>query len=1046
MRKWFTLVAVICVFALTGSVYAQFTATWPLDATAAKVPTVTGAQATSVAASQMVPGTNFASGTHNSDGFQCAYTTTWPTVPTDGLNIDFPLSPDASSHMTVTGLTMTVKISGSSNSQALSLAYQVDGAGAWTTIGSAQSVPSGGTSNVTFGSLSQYFANGHTYVVRLYVYAGASSVSSSRKVYIKNVAFTGTTTNANVPSIFLSTLTLPSFGTLVAGTSSSSQSYTVSGTKLTDNVVVTAQTPFLVSLDNTTFSASVTLNKTDSILALTTVYVKFSPATAGGNLSGSITHTSAGAGTKTLAVSGTAISVEPTAQSSLTVGTITGTSVQLTITPGNGKSRIITACENDIPTWTPTDGKSLTGVDANFAAATNQGSATRVVFNLPDSVSRSVTVTGLQVATKYNFAVFEYNGNNGTENYLLASPGFAAATTLTVPGLSVSTAALSFGNVVIGSAPVEKSLTVSGKFLEPADGSISVTSTGNFQISTTSGSGYSQALSIPYTGATLTAVPLYVQFTVDSIKNYFGTIAISGGNATDVSVSLSGFGRDSASVIGKAIYVAVDGNDVTGTGSIDKPYKSIQGAVLKLQAGLTLVLRGGTYAKDSIIVRDKTLSDVTIRSYPDERAIIDASTNGTAGIDVIVFYGNNSKFYGIDVVNAPHNGMWLLGNNNIVENCRFYKCGDSGFKLGAHLESIFPANNSIVNCDAFWNYDTRGNGGNADGFAAKWNIGSGNRFAHCRSWENSDDGWDLWQADSTVVMDSCWCWRNGNYYIKSSAGNGNGFKIGGSPVCVPHIMRNCISFDNVGDSGGKGFDQNSNLAGHTMLNCLSWGNSYLDYNFYKASTNGTLTCKNSVQYKGTTSPYIKFVDGVVQNNSWAALKFQTGYTWAGVTVSDADFVSADSSLAKLPRNADGSLQVSDLYRLKETSGLINKGQDVGIPFYGSAPDLGPFEYGLVSAVKEYEPIIGPRSFKVDQNYPNPFNPSTVISYQIPNNSFVTLKVYNILGKEVATLVNEEKSSGIYRVTFDASHLPSGLYIYSVTAGKYSQVKKMMLIK
>lgn len=110
MRKWFTLVAVICVFALTGSVYAQFTATWPLDATAAKVPTVTGAQATSVAASQMVPGTNFASGTHNSDGFQCAYTTTWPTVPTDGLNIDFPLSPDASSHMTVTGLTMTVKI------------------------------------------------------------------------------------------------------------------------------------------------------------------------------------------------------------------------------------------------------------------------------------------------------------------------------------------------------------------------------------------------------------------------------------------------------------------------------------------------------------------------------------------------------------------------------------------------------------------------------------------------------------------------------------------------------------------------------------------------------------------------------------------------------------------------------------------------------------------------------------------------------------------------------------------------------------------------
>jgi hypothetical protein len=1044
MKKWFTLVVVVCTFALTGSVYAQFTATWAL--TSDNTVAVTGTQASSVSAAQIIPGSKFSSGTHNSDGFSCSYTTTWPTTPTDGLNIDFPLSPDASSNMTVTGLTMTVKISGSSGSQAVSLAYQVDGTGSWTTIGSAQTVPSGGTSNVTFGTLSQYLVNGHTYVVRLYVYGAASSISASRKVYIKNVAFTGTTTNANVPSVFLSTTALPTFGTVVAGTSSTSQSYTVSGAKLSDNVVITAQTPFLVSTDNSTFTSTLTLARTDSnSLASTTVYVKFSPTTAGGTLTGSITHASTGAGTKTLTVTGTAIATEPTTQSSLTVGTITGTSVALTIAPGNGTSRIITVCEGSVPTWTPSDGKSITGVDANFAAATNQGSATRVIFNAPDSVSRSVVVTGLQVATNYQFAVYEYNGNNGSENYLLTSPGTASTTTLTVPGLSASTAALAFGNVIVGSTSPVKTVSITGKFLSPQAGSLSVVSTGSFLISSDSSS-FSQALNVTYSGATLTAAPIYVKFTADSIKNYYGAITVSGGGASDVVINLSGFGRDSSSVISKAIYVAPDGNDVTGTGAIDKPYKSIQGAALKLQAGMTLVLRGGTYAKDSIIIRDKTLSDVTIMSYPGERAVIDASTNGTAGIDVIVFYGNNSKFYGIDVTTAPHNGMWLLGNNNLVENCRFYNCGDSGFKLGAHLETIYPANNFVLNCDAFWNYDTRGNGGNADGFAAKWNIGSGNRFAHCRSYENSDDGWDLWQADSTVTMDSCWCIRNGNYHITSAAGNGNGFKVGGKPVCVPHIMHNCISFDNKGDSGGKGFDQNSNFAGHVMLNCLAWGNSYLDYNFYKPSTNGTLICKNSIQYKGKTSPYIKFVDGVVQNNSWAAQKFQTGYTWAGVTVTDADFVSVDTSLAFLPRNADGSLQVTDLYKLKSTSGLIDKGQDVGIPFYGSAPDIGPFEYGLISGIKEYEPIVGPRTFKVDQNYPNPFNPSTVISYEIPNNSFVTLKVYDILGKEVATLVNEEKSSGIYRVTFDASHLPSGIYIYNITAGKYSQVKKMMLLK
>jgi len=145
-------------------------------------------------------------------------------------------------------------------------------------------------------------------------------------------------------------------------------------------------------------------------------------------------------------------------------------------------------------------------------------------------------------------------------------------------------------------------------------------------------------------------------------------------------------------------------------------------------------------------------------------------------------------------------------------------------------------------------------------------------------------------------MDSCWCFRNGkDVFGVGAAGNGNGFKVGGAPVCVPHIMRNCISFANQGSSGGKGFDQNSNFAGHTMLNCISFGNSYLDFNFYKPSTNGTLTAENCIEYKGTTSPYIKFVDGVVKNNSWKAFSWQTGYTWAGFTVTDNDFESVDTT-------------------------------------------------------------------------------------------------------------------------------------------------------
>jgi hypothetical protein len=85
-------------------------------------------------------------------------------------------------------------------------------------------------------------------------------------------------------------------------------------------------------------------------------------------------------------------------------------------------------------------------------------------------------------------------------------------------------------------------------------------------------------------------------------------------------------------------------------------------------------------------------------------------------------------------------------------------------------------------------------------------------------------------------------------------------------------------------------------------------------------------------------------------------------------------------------------------------------------------------------------------FKLEQNYPNPFNPSTVISYRLPVNSNVVLKVFDILGNEVATLVNEEKPAGTYEVEFNASNLSSGVYFYRFTAGSFLITKKMSLLK
>ena len=91
------------------------------------------------------------------------------------------------------------------------------------------------------------------------------------------------------------------------------------------------------------------------------------------------------------------------------------------------------------------------------------------------------------------------------------------------------------------------------------------------------------------------------------------------------------------------------------------------------------------------------------------------------------------------------------------------------------------------------------------------------------------------------------------------------------------------------------------------------------------------------------------------------------------------------------------------------------------------------------------------SFRLEQNYPNPFNPVTTIKYSIPDvgisfMKFVSLKVYNTLGEEVATLVNERQSPGTYKLTFDGSNLPSGVYIYRLIAGNYSAAKKLILLK
>jgi len=88
----------------------------------------------------------------------------------------------------------------------------------------------------------------------------------------------------------------------------------------------------------------------------------------------------------------------------------------------------------------------------------------------------------------------------------------------------------------------------------------------------------------------------------------------------------------------------------------------------------------------------------------------------------------------------------------------------------------------------------------------------------------------------------------------------------------------------------------------------------------------------------------------------------------------------------------------------------------------------------------------PTKFAVYQNYPNPFNPTTGIKFDVPKNTFVTLKVYDVLGKEVATLIKEEREAGSYNVDWNASFYPSGVYFYKLESKGFSETKRMLMIK
>jgi len=223
-------------------------------------------------------------------------------------------------------------------------------------------------------------------------------------------------------------------------------------------------------------------------------------------------------------------------------------------------------------------------------------------------------------------------------------------------------------------------------------------------------------------------------------------------------------------------------------------------------------------------------------------------------------------------------------------------------------------------------------------YTIRFSAGIGNILIGNRSWNNADDGYDLWYAGNSVRLESCYAWQNGENLWSHPffTGNANGFKLG--QMEGAHLLIRCAAWDHP----MRGFDLNGNSTGVTLLNCTAFQNNInFAFTFSKGNIEKTVL-RNNLSYKRLIR-INRAVDD--QFNSWNMNP--------GTEISEQDFVSLDDSIFTGPRNPDGSIPNSDFLRLAPGSAAIDKGVDVNIPYTGKAPDLGAFEYDPKETSQDY---------------------------------------------------------------------------------------------
>ena len=382
------------------------------------------------------------------------------------------------------------------------------------------------------------------------------------------------------------------------------------------------------------------------------------------------------------------------------------------------------------------------------------------------------------------------------------------------------------------------------------------------------------------------------------------------------------------------VYVSPEGL-ATNNGTKESPL-DIYTAVAYARAGQKIVLAGGTYNLNKTIVTNRgvdgtkgSLIYMIADPQATERPVFDFNS-ACAGM---VLAGDYWYFYGFDVTKSAdaQKGIQLSGSHCTLDRIDAYKNGNTGIQISRYMTydkfEDWPSDDLILNCTSYLNADKGYE--DADGFAAKLTVGNNVVFDGCISYYNADDGWDLFAKVETgsigmVTVKNSVAYKNG-YVLDAEgkdvdAGNGNGFKLGGSSISGHHRLINCVAFDNK----CKGIDSNS-CPDIEVENCTSFNNESFNVALYtNDAANTDFSASGIISYRSNTNVAENLKLRGTQdetkvygtNNYYWDTQTRTSKNTEGVAVADDWFVSLDTS--KVPtRNADGTINMNGLLELTD---------------------------------------------------------------------------------------------------------------------------------